>query len=113
MSLTILYFLHAQHRVQISQRLPIDTPNHLLYFLHVQRHVHIIQGLSIDIPYQYFILFTHVASRKKSKGLPINTPYNFYYFQHAHRRVQKARGSRSTLYISSTTFSTCIATYKK
>jgi hypothetical protein len=89
MSLTILYFLHAQHYVQIRQRLLIDTPNHLLYFLHVQRHVHISQGLSIDIPYQYFILFTHAAPRKKT------------------------RGSRSTLHTASTTFSTRIAAYKK
>jgi hypothetical protein len=44
MSLTILYFLHTQWHVQISQRLPINVPNHLLYFLHMHHHVQKARG---------------------------------------------------------------------
>jgi hypothetical protein len=49
----------------------------------------------------------------KSKGLMIDVPLCFYYFQHAHRRIQKVRGYWSTLHTAFTTFSTCIAAYKK
>jgi hypothetical protein len=44
MSLTILYFLHVQRRVQISYGLLIYVSNYLLYFLHVQCRVQISQG---------------------------------------------------------------------
>jgi hypothetical protein len=44
----------------------------------------------------------------QSKGLLIDAPYNFYYFQPAHYRIQKARGSRSTLHTTSSTFHTCL-----
>jgi hypothetical protein len=49
----------------------------------------------------------------KSKGLPIDIHLCFYYFQHAHHRVQKLRGSRSMLHITSTTFHTRIPPHIK
>jgi hypothetical protein len=79
----------TNQRVEISQRLPIDVPNNLLYFLHVQHCVQI------------------------SQGLPIDVPNHLLHFLHAQPRIQKARGYRSTLHTTSTTFSARIATYKK
>jgi hypothetical protein len=74
------------------------------------------QGFLIGGPLlsKKLILFTHVAPRIKSKGLAINAPHIFYYFQQALRRVQNARGlSINTPHISSITFSTHFAAYKK
>jgi hypothetical protein len=56
-------------RVQISQGLSIDVPNHLLYFLHVQRHVQ--KARAPDGRYIHLlILSARAAPRTKSKGLP-------------------------------------------
>jgi hypothetical protein len=64
----------------------MHIPNHLLY---AQRHVQISQGLLIDV-------HNHLL-----------------YFLHTHHCERKVRGSRSMLHITSITFSTRIAAYKK
>jgi hypothetical protein len=97
----------AYQRVQISQGLPINVPNHLLY---AQCRVQIRQGLSIDDP-NHLLYAQHRV--QISQGLLIDVPNNFLYFLHVHHCIQKVRGSRSTHYTASITFSTCITTYKK
>jgi hypothetical protein len=60
------------------------------------------------VPDQHTSLLLLLSARAsphiKSKGFPINVPLCFYYFQHKHHCVQKARGARSILHTSSTTF---------
>jgi hypothetical protein len=77
------FWSHAwsvNQRVNISQRLLIDVPNHLLYFLYAQRCVQKVKDswlTSLII----IILFTRATPRTKSKGLLIDViyhPYTFY-----------------------------------
>jgi hypothetical protein len=106
----------ANQRIQISQELPIDVPNHILYF-----YMHIItykkQGTPDQHSIQLLLLSTCTSPRTKVRGsqstLPINVSNQLLYFVHAHRHVQKARDSRSMLHTASTTFNMHITAYKK
>jgi hypothetical protein len=69
----LLYFLHAQRRVQKERGSWLISRSTLILFTRTVPHTKS-KGLLIDVPF-YSYTFTRTAQRTKSKGLPIDVPF--------------------------------------